>query len=93
MSQITSISVQVSVTHPTDSEVELYLIAPWGTLNNSPGNAAAQNANTQTFNNFGDGIVLSTDNGGTGNNYTNTIFSSAGGPNITGGAAPLYRYL
>ena len=88
MGQITGVSVQISITHPTDNEVEIYLIAPWGTLNNNPGNAAAPNANTQTFNNFGDGIVLSTDNGGTGNNYTNTIFSSAGGPGVGGGAAP-----
>lgn len=33
-------------------------------------------------------IELSTDNGGSGDNYTNTIFSSAGVNPITGGASP-----
>ena len=36
----------------------------------------------------GNEIILSNQNGDGGNNYTNTIFSSAGGPNIAGGAAP-----
>ena len=87
MSQITNISVQVSITHPTDSEVEIYLVAPWGTINNTPGNGAAPGSNTQTYN-FGDAITLSSDNGGNGNNYNNTIFSSTSGNPITGNTAP-----
>ncbi|MBL0341995.1 MAG: proprotein convertase P-domain-containing protein [Bacteroidetes bacterium] len=35
----------------------------------------------------GSQIELSTDNGGTGNNYTNTVFVT-GSPAITGGSAP-----
>lgn len=33
-------------------------------------------------------LELTTDNGGTGNNYTNTVFSDAGATNITAGTAP-----
>jgi subtilisin-like proprotein convertase family protein len=33
-------------------------------------------------------IELSTDNGGTGNNYTNTCFTSGAGTAVTGGASP-----
>jgi subtilisin-like proprotein convertase family protein len=33
-------------------------------------------------------LELSTDNGGTGDNYTNTVFSDAGASNITAGTAP-----
>ncbi|MBZ0326945.1 MAG: hypothetical protein K8F54_05025 [Altibacter sp.] len=33
-------------------------------------------------------LELSTDNGGTGNNYTNTVFSDAGATNITAGVPP-----
>jgi subtilisin-like proprotein convertase family protein len=33
-------------------------------------------------------LCVSTGNGGVGDNYTNTVFSDAGGTNITGGTAP-----
>lgn len=86
MGAITNISVQVNITHPTDSEVEIYLIRPGGTINNL-GNGQPGNQNTQqTF--AGQSITLSSDNGGTGNNYNNTIFSDAAGTAVTAGSAP-----
>ena len=87
MSQLTNISVQVSITHPSASEVEIYLIPPWGSLNNSPGNAAPPDQNTQSYT-PGNAITLSSDNGGNGNNYNNTIFTSGAAPPITGGIPP-----
>ncbi len=59
------ISVCLDLTHPYDSDVELYLEAPNGTV-----------------------LTLSSDNGGGGDNYTNTCFTPTATLPITGGTAP-----
>ncbi|WP_284653332.1 T9SS type B sorting domain-containing protein [Flavobacterium terrisoli] len=58
-------SVCINLTHPWDSDLDIFLVAPNGTT-----------------------IELSTDNGGLGDNYTNTCFTPTAGTAITAGAAP-----
>jgi subtilisin-like proprotein convertase family protein len=61
--------VCIRINHTWDSDLDIYLIAPDGTI-----------------------VELSTDNGGSGNDYgsggTGTCFSMSAGTNITAGSAP-----
>jgi subtilisin-like proprotein convertase family protein len=61
----TLVTFTLNITHETDSDLDIFLLAPTGQI-----------------------LELSTDNGGNGNDYTNTVFSDAGATNITAGAAP-----
>ena len=91
MSQITSMSVQIDITHPTVGEVEVYLVKNCpgdpgdGIINlgNQPNSQATQ----QTV--PGRSIELVRDRGNNGNNFSNTIFTSLpGAPSIITGTPP-----
>src|SRR5262249_5006990 len=83
LSALTNISVTVNISHQRDQEVEIYLVAPGGNL---------INANNGTYSQTivaGQSIALSADQGGTGANYVNTVFSSTAGATIAAsGATP-----
>jgi subtilisin-like proprotein convertase family protein len=69
---IAKVTVSLNINHGSDSDLDLFLQGPDGTL-----------------------VELSTDNGGTGNNYGNscaqrTTFDDAAGTAITSGAAPFF---
>lgn len=59
------VSVKINVSHSSDDQLDISLIAPDGTALN-----------------------LSSDNGGSGNNYTNTVFLNGATTTITSGSAP-----
>ena len=82
LSQLTNISVTINLTHQNDQEVEVYLVAPGGSIGNMNNGAFSMTTTP------GESICLTHDHGGTGNNYTNTVFSSTGGTAIGSGAAP-----
>ena len=58
-------SAGFSITHTFDADLDIYLVAPDGTI-----------------------VELSTDNGGSGDNYTNTVISASGATSIVAGTAP-----
>src|SRR6185369_17509086 len=69
---IAKVTVSLNINHGSDSDLDLFLQGPDGTL-----------------------VELSTDNGGSGNNYGNscaqrTTFDDAAGTAITAGAAPFF---
>jgi subtilisin-like proprotein convertase family protein len=72
MAAVTGFSVTVNITHSYDSDVEIYLVRPGGILN-----AVANGNYTQSISSGGS-VCLSADAGGSGNNYTSTVFSSLG---------------
>ncbi|MBK8363079.1 MAG: HYR domain-containing protein [Bacteroidetes bacterium] len=72
MAAVTSFSVTVNITHSYDSDVEIYLVRPGGTLT-----VAANGTYTHTIS-AGGSVCLAADAGGTGNNFTSTVFSSLG---------------
>jgi gliding motility-associated-like protein len=57
--------VCINITHTWDSDLDIYLEAPDGTI-----------------------VPLTSDNGGSGDNYTNTCFTMTAGTSIVGGTAP-----
>jgi len=65
---LTSVEVQVDITHTYDEDLTITLISPAGTQ-----------------------IILSKENGGNGDNYTNTAFSSSARIPIWVGAAPFFE--
>ena len=82
-----TITVTVNVNHQRDHEVEIYLVAPWGDINNCNHYRPYNQPYTQCFTT---GVIPLTNNrGGTGKNYVNTVFSDAAGTPIAGGTAPL----
>src|SRR5579862_2536511 len=78
---ITSISITVNVSHQHDLEVEMYLLAPGGTV--TPTGAVP----TLTAS-AGTGIALDWSEGGTGNNFVNTVFTDKATTPISAGVAP-----
>jgi len=62
---ITDVNVRLSLTHSYDSDLDIFLLSPFGTL-----------------------VELTSDSGGNGNDYTNTVFDDAAAVSITVGAAP-----
>ncbi|RMH44123.1 MAG: hypothetical protein D6689_03145 [Deltaproteobacteria bacterium] len=62
---VASVTVQISVTHTYDADLDIFLISPAGT-----------------------NVELSTDNGGGGDNYTDTVFVDGAPTSITDGVAP-----
>ncbi len=73
---ITGITLTVNASHQRDNEVEMYLIAPGGTLNPGP-NGIYQHTSVA-----GGSITLEGNKGGNtanGVNYVNTVFSDLGG--------------
>ena len=86
LAAITNISVTVNLDHQRDKEVEIYLVAPGGTLTNAANGTYAQTIVP------GQSIALSADQGGTGANYTNTVFSSGAAQTIAAsGQRRLFR--
>ncbi|MFN8165954.1 MAG: HYR domain-containing protein [Bacteroidia bacterium] len=83
MASVTNISVKVNITHGDDQDIEVYLIRPGGTISTS--------SNGSYFNTIsaGGSICLVADAGGSGNNFTNTVFSdAASGTAVATGSAP-----
>jgi len=62
---ISDVNVTLNINHTFDSDLDITLTAPDGTV-----------------------VELTTDNGGNGNNYTNTVFDDAAGTSVTDGNAP-----
>ncbi|MBP1682297.1 MAG: hypothetical protein H6Q35_2636 [Proteobacteria bacterium] len=62
---VEDLNVQINLTHTWDSDLDIYLVAPDGTV-----------------------IELTSDNGGSGDNYTNTIFDDDAATSIISGGAP-----
>lgn len=60
------VMVTINITHPTDRDLDIFLVDPSGTR----------------------AMLLSSDNGGTGNNYTSTVIRTDAVSLITGGTAP-----
>jgi hypothetical protein len=83
---ITSITATANLSHQRDQEVEIYLQAPGGTVTNCQPNAPYKQPFTQCIS--GNTIILANNNGGTGANYTNTLFTDASGTSVTAGTAP-----
>ena len=80
---ITAITITVNVLHQRDREVEMYLIAPGGTLNPAPNGTYVHTSVA------GGSITLEGDyTGGNFANFTNTEFSDAGTMLASAGAAP-----
>ncbi|RAJ15008.1 zinc-dependent metalloprotease [Olleya aquimaris] len=63
--EITDINVRINIDHAWNSDLDIFLISPLGTI-----------------------VELSTDNGGSGDNYTNTIFDQEATNLITSGSSP-----
>jgi subtilisin-like proprotein convertase family protein len=92
-SSLTGLTIRVSanVIHQFNGDVELYLVRPGGTLGTG---SSGTNFRSPVA---GQSILLSSDNGGSGQNYTGVIFSDAattlistvtGNQNITGEYRP-----
>jgi subtilisin-like proprotein convertase family protein len=62
---VTTVTVQVNLTYPSDGDLAIYLVSPAGRV-----------------------IELAYHNGGSGQNYTSTIFADAGSTSIASGSAP-----
>ncbi|MBK7965338.1 MAG: proprotein convertase P-domain-containing protein [Bacteroidetes bacterium] len=71
------VEVAVSATHTWNADLEFYLVRPGGTISNT---TSGTNRLTTTA---GQSIALSTDNGGSGDNYNNVLFSDDAATNIT----------
>ena len=77
-------TVTVNANHTIVSDVEMYLVAPW-----APNPTLNQNGVLVMNTSAGNSILLTADQGGNGDNYTNTVFSDAAANTIPGaGAAP-----
>lgn len=62
---LTDVNVTLSLSHTNDEDLDLYLVAPNGTM-----------------------VELATDVGGSGDNFTGTVFDQQAGTAITAGVAP-----
>jgi subtilisin-like proprotein convertase family protein len=71
------VEVAVSATTTYNGDLEFYLVRPGGTITNT---ASGTNRLTTTA---GQSIALSTDNGGSGDNYNNVLFRDDAATNIT----------
>ena len=81
-----TVTVTLRVDHPRDQEVELYLVAPWGNIDNCNRYMPYNQPYTQCFSTGV--VVLSNNEGGTGSNFRNTVFSDAAANPISSGTAP-----
>jgi len=72
-----TVTVTLSINHTYNDDLEVYLLKPGGSITTAL-------TGSQLFNNVaGSSITLTSDNGGSGANYSGTIFTDAASSNIT----------
>ena len=83
---ISNLSITINAQHTKDDEFEAYLIRPGGSL--------LTTSNGNFFNTIvpGESICLAADNGGTGDDFTNTVFTDSAALSIDAGTPPFTGY-
>lgn len=72
-----TVTVSFSINHTYNDDLEVYLLKPGGSITTAT-------SGSQLFNNVsGSSITLTSDNGGSGANYSGTLFTDAASSNIT----------
>ncbi len=72
-----TVTVSLSINHTFNDDLEVYLLKPGGSITTA-------SSGSQLFNNVaGTSITLTSDNGGSGANYSGTLFTDAASSNIT----------